>query len=72
VSVHGFTYGNVGLSLGHVSTSREQWVQLLEQVVATGGRRRVEKGETFAHDSHGTLLFEIYANIPLQDISDLL
>lgn len=76
MSIQGFTYSNVGLAIGAVSTSREQWIQLLQQVIAAGGKRRVEKGETFAHDAHGRLLFEVYANIPAKesvaDISDLL
>lgn len=42
-----------------VAHSRQEWAALLSSVAF----RRVEKGETFAHDSRGTLLFEVYANI---------
>lgn len=39
--------------------SRQEWASELMKAP----RRRVEKGETFAHDERGTLLFEVYANI---------
>lgn len=39
--------------------SRQEWASLLQQTA----HRRVEKGETFAHDANGVLLFEVYANI---------
>lgn len=70
MSVQGFDYRN-GQA---ISTSRECWQQLLDIVLATGGSRRVEKGETFAHDAQGVLCFEVYANIsaPVADVSDLL
>lgn len=42
-----------------VAHSRQEWAAELANVP----RRRVEKGETFAHDGHGLLLFEVYAVI---------
>lgn len=43
--------------------TRAQWDQLLLDVLAEGGRRRVEYGETFMHDAQGHLVHEVYANI---------
>lgn len=40
------------------------WRERINQVIADGGHRRVEHGETFAHDKRGALLFEVYGNIP--------
>lgn len=42
-----------------VAHSRSEWASLFQKAA----QRRVEKGETFAHDEHGALLFEAYANI---------
>lgn len=39
--------------------SREEWVSMLAQASST----RSWKGETFAHDSRGVMLFEVYASI---------
>lgn len=35
----------------------------LTEIVARGGRRRVEHGETFAHDAQGHILWEAYGFI---------
>jgi len=36
----------------------------LQAVVDAGGYRRVEHGETFAHDVRGSLLWEAYGIVP--------
>lgn len=36
----------------------------LQVVIDGGGFRRVEDGETFAHDSHGRIIWEAYGNVP--------
>jgi len=40
-----------------------EWSADLADVLAAGGMRKVEDGETFAKDSRGVLLFEIYGNV---------
>jgi hypothetical protein len=63
------------VSMTKVSHTRATWLELLDHTVALGGRRRVEKGETFAHDAMGSIRFEVYANISapvVDDVSDLL
>lgn len=70
MSIQGFDY----VTMTKLSHERARWAELLDATVAAGGRRRVEKGETFAHDARGHLLFEVYANIAasIADVSDLL
>lgn len=72
MSIQGFDY----VTMTKLAHPRERWRELLDNVISNGGRRRVEKGETFAHDARGQLLFEVYANIPAKevvaDVSDLL
>lgn len=46
--------------------SKQEWAALLQGAA----HRRVEKGETFAHDEHGVLLFEVYANIQTSPIAE--
>lgn len=46
--------------------SRQEWAARLLKAA----HRRVEKGETFAHDEHGVLLFEVYANIQASPTED--
>lgn len=55
-----------------VARSRKDWAILFEQVIQAGGRRRVDHGETFAHDESGRLLFEVYANIQMDEEPDWL
>lgn len=45
--------------------TRREWQERLRAVLASGGKRRVELGDTFAHDKSGKLLFEVYGNIPI-------
>lgn len=40
-----------------------EWSADLARVIAAGGRRRVEHGETFAHDARGLIVFEVYGNV---------
>ena len=40
-----------------------EWRAHLGQVMAQGGTRYVEAGETFAKDSRGQLVFEVYGNV---------
>lgn len=47
-----------------VKRTRSEWSGELRQVVAAGGRRRVEDEETFAHGPDGKLVFEVYGNVP--------
>lgn len=56
MKIKGFDY----VSQQPAAHSRQEWAAKLMEAA----RRRVEKGETFAHDAHGVLLFEVYANIP--------
>lgn len=55
MSIPGFDY-RLQIPVAH---SRQEWVAQLQ----TAAHRRVEKGETFAHDANGVLMFEVYANI---------
>lgn len=43
-----------------------EWRKVLAEVIVAGGRRRVEHGETFAHDANGEILFEIYGNVSVK------
>lgn len=45
--------------------TRLQWQELIASILAAGGRRRVENGETFVHDAQGLVVHEIYTNIPM-------
>lgn len=59
MQIQGFDY----IAQRPTAHSRQEWAFLLQQAF----RRRVEHGETFAHDEHGLLLFEVYANIPASE-----
>lgn len=48
-----------------VERSRAEWRDELKKVVAHGGRRRHEHGETFGHSAKGLIEFEIYDNVSL-------
>lgn len=37
-----------------------EWREELRRVILNGGWRRHEKGETFAHDNNGRIVFEVY------------
>lgn len=41
----------------------QEWKAHLREVIEAGGRRRVENGETFAHDAKGVIVFEIYGRV---------
>jgi len=45
--------------------TRADWREELRKVVAAGGRRRHEHGETFGHKANGLIEFEIYDNVSL-------
>lgn len=47
-----------------MSLTRAEWRERLRSVLKLGGFRRAEHGETFAHDSKGIIVFEVYAIIP--------
>ena len=47
-----------------VEKTRTEWQALMAQAIAAGGRRRVEKGETFIHGPDALLIAYIYANVP--------
>ena len=47
-----------------VVRTRGEWQEIIADVTKNGGRRRVEHGETFLHDSKGKMIHEIYANVP--------
>lgn len=68
MQIKGFDY----TSQQTIAHTRKDWAILFEQVVQAGGKRRAEHGETFAHDEHGRLLFEVYANIHLDEEPDWL
>lgn len=70
MSIDGFNYA----TQTPLSLDREAWEARVADVLAHGGHRRVEHGETFVHDLHGALILEIYSNIRnrLHDVSDLL
>jgi hypothetical protein len=68
MQIKGFDY----TSQQKVTQSRKDWVLLFEKALQAGGRRRVDHGETFAHDEHGRLLFEAYANIQVDAEPDWL
>jgi hypothetical protein len=68
MQIKGFDY----MSQKGIAHSRKEWAILFEKVTQAHGRRRVEHGETFAHDAHGVLLFEAYANIQLTEEPDWL
>lgn len=53
-----------------MARTRPEWRDELLAVIKAGGFRRVENGETFAHDKNGTLLFEAYANIHMKSQGD--
>lgn len=58
--IPGFDYRmNVPIEL-----TRADWRTRLRVVIANGGYRATEKGETFAHGKDGRLVFEVYAIIP--------
>lgn len=44
---------------------KAQLSEELQTIVNNGGRRRVEDGETFAHSSDGTIIWEAYGNVSL-------
>lgn len=44
----------------------EQLSDELHTIVANGGHRRVEDGETFAHGRDGRIIWEAYGNVPAQ------
>lgn len=68
MSIKGFDYREQR----QVTRSRDTWQNALAALIADGGRRRVEHGETFGHAATGEIAFEIYANVPLQSVDDLL
>lgn len=59
--LHGFDYR----LQKQVERSRNEWREELRREVSAGGRRRVEDGETFGHNSRGLIDFEIYGNVNL-------
>ncbi len=59
-SVDGFDY-----ILGtKVKKTVEEWKSAMAAVIAAGGFRRTESGETFGHGKDSTIVFEVYAIIP--------
>ena len=44
--------------------TRAEWRARLQEVLKLGGFRRAEGGETFAHDSKGIIVFEVYTILP--------
>lgn len=62
MSIPGFDY-RLQMPVVH---SRQEWTAQLQKAA----HRRVEKGETFAHDERGVLLFEVYANIQTSPTND--
>lgn len=48
-----------------IEQTRAEWQRLMSDVVAEGGRRRAEGGETFIQASGGILVAEIYEIVPL-------
>jgi hypothetical protein len=59
-TLSGFDY-TVPAAVEHDS---RKWRERMAAVVADGGFRRVESGETFAHDRSGRIVFEVYATLP--------
>jgi hypothetical protein len=49
-----------------MSLTLTQWRGMLSELVAAGGRRRVENGETFGHGKDGLIQFEVYGNVALK------
>lgn len=39
----------------------------LQRIIAEGGRRRVEDGETYAHGKDGLIIWEAYGNVSLKN-----
>lgn len=48
-----------------VTRSADEWRADLATIINEGGRRRVENGETFAHDANGIIVWEAYGNVRL-------
>lgn len=46
-----------------VQLTRAQWRDKIRAVIETGGRRRVDHGETFLHGKNARITAEIYANL---------
>lgn len=41
-----------------------EWRRTMNDVLAKGGRRRVENNETFIYTRSGAIAFEVYATVP--------
>ena len=48
-----------------VERTNREWRELLRQLVAQGGRRRHEHGETYGHGRDSLIRFEIYGKVQL-------
>lgn len=46
-----------------------EWRSRMAPILKDGGKRRVEKGETFVHDRNGVMVFEVYANIAPKEVA---
>lgn len=46
-----------------VERTAAEWRQRLRELVAHGGHRRVDHGETFGHGRGALIEFEIYGNV---------
>jgi hypothetical protein len=58
--IKGFDY-RTGLEVQKLSRA---WRADMIAVVAEGGYRRVENGETFVHGKDGRIAFEVYGYLP--------
>lgn len=50
-----------------IKQTRAEWQRLISDVLAAGGKRRAEAGETFIHGKGGLLVAEIYEIVPAKD-----
>lgn len=65
--VNGWNY--TGRNPQLCALSRDEWRSLTLQILAAGGKRRVEDGETFLYARDGVMLYEAWANIPAPKIN---
>ena len=65
--INGFTYVP---SRREAAWTRQEWQARMGKVLAAGGRRRVENGETFVHGPDGKLELEIYANVAAPAVAE--
>lgn len=62
MNIEGFDY----TTQQQVSKELTAWQELQTEVLAKGGTRRTQKGETFLRNKQCLIVYEIYGVIPLR------